>query len=127
MSSFKRKWSNPRRSTSLVVISARHDLVLVEGKRLAAVAGPPYALDGAGAARVEGDHLALGRLTVHTDVVGRLLDETVGLAGYDVGILGQSDVKGLPGAAQRQMKLVRAIGWPTRRWPRSLRSETRCP
>ncbi len=39
----------------------------------------------------------------------RLLDEAVGLAGDDVGVVGQADVQALPAAADGQQQLLRAL------------------
>ncbi len=65
--------------------------------------------------RVEHHHLAasgggalgIGRgLAVHAQVGGRLLDQAVGLAGDDVGVLDHADVEGLAAAPERQEQAV---------------------
>ena len=49
-----------------------------------------------------------GRLAVHAEVLGRLLDQAVRLAGDDEGVVGQADVERLAAAPQREQQLVGA-------------------
>ena len=48
-----------------------------------------------------------GRLAVHADIVGCLLNHAIGLGSDDVRVLGETDVERLTGATQGQLKLVR--------------------
>ena len=90
-------------------------LVLVHRQRRAVERVALDAGERARAVRVEHHHLAAGgggalgigrRLAVHAQVGGRLLDQAVGLAGHDVGVLDHAHVEGLATAPERQEQAV---------------------
>src|SRR5690606_31700789 len=87
--------------------AGRAQVVGRDGQRRAVVGDALDALERAGPPAVEHDDLAPAgggvgrvgrRLAVHAQVAVGQLDDAVGLAGDDVGVLGQPDVEGLAAA-----------------------------
>ena len=129
--SFSRKCGKSPRSMSRVVISACWSSSACTGSGVPSNANRSDAVERAGVRGVEHHDLAPGgrgalgvgrRLAVHAQVGGRLLDQAVGLAGDDEGVLGQPDVERLAAAPQREAAAGRARRRSARRWPPSPRA-----
>jgi hypothetical protein len=82
------------------------DFLWCHGQRIALVVESGQALERPRATAVEGHDLTVGRLAVQAQVAGGLLDQSVGLAGHDEGVVRQSDLERLAAAPQGQMQPV---------------------
>ncbi len=84
----------------------RAQLGKLDGKVRAVVRRATDTVEGPGPGPGQGDDLAVGGLAVHPQVGRGLLDQAVGLAGHDKGILGEPDVERLSAALEGQVDVV---------------------